>query len=101
MKFAIIPPIAALFYGIGMLMPHTEPNFTIGIRTPWTISSATVWKKTHKLGGVLFRICGVVTFVGLLFPSQYVIWFLLAPIIVTAVWLTLYSYVIYEKKGKG
>src|SRR5438309_2281528 len=35
----IIPPLAALFYVIGMILPETEPNWTIGIRTSWTMSS--------------------------------------------------------------
>ena len=61
---AIIPPIAALIYVIGMIMPHTEPNWFIGIRTPWTISSADVWRKTHKAGGWVFRACGITILFG-------------------------------------
>lgn len=45
----LIPPLAGLFYLVGMILPHTELNWTIGIRTPWTMSSEAVWKKTHEV----------------------------------------------------
>jgi uncharacterized membrane protein len=36
-----------------------EPNWFLGIRTPWTLSSDTVWRKTHRTGAWLFVIGGV------------------------------------------
>ncbi len=43
--------IGTLFIYIGFLLGHAEQNWFVGIRTPWTLSSETVWKKTHELGG--------------------------------------------------
>jgi uncharacterized membrane protein len=96
----IIPPLAALIYIIGMILPETEPNWTIGIRTPWTISSPTVWRKTHRVGGVVLRIAAVIGFFGVFFSPQVSIWFLIAPILVSALGLVIYSYVVYEKERK-
>jgi uncharacterized membrane protein len=95
----LVPAFAVLFFAIGMILPRTEPNFMIGIRTPWTISSETVWKKTHKIGGVAFKICGVIALLGIAFPGL-AIWFLLGPIIVSAIGLVVYSYVLYEKEKR-
>ncbi|MGB9175625.1 MAG: DUF1648 domain-containing protein, partial [Methanoregula sp.] len=39
--------IGILFIYIGFLLEHAEPNWFVGIRTPWTLSSTSVWKKTH------------------------------------------------------
>ncbi|MBS7609039.1 SdpI family protein [Candidatus Bathyarchaeota archaeon] len=40
------------------------------IRTPWTLSNEKVWKKTHKLGGRLFKIVGIITFFAI-FSSDF------------------------------
>lgn len=93
----LIIPLAALFYFIGMLLPHTKSNFTIGIRTPWTISSETVWKKTHEVGGQAFKFCGVVSLLGIVLPD-FAIWFLVVPLAVATLGLVIYSYVLYVEE---
>jgi len=97
---AIIPPLAGLIYIIGMILPHTEPNWFIGIRTPWTISNDAVWHKTHQAGGWAFRASGVIALAGIFFAPAVAIWFLVAPLIVSAVGLVIYSYVLYERGRK-
>ena len=54
-------PIAVgiLFIVIGNLMSRIRPNWFMGIRTPWTLSSEVVWRKTHRLGGYLFVAAGI------------------------------------------
>ncbi|MCO5383780.1 MAG: SdpI family protein [Methanosarcina barkeri] len=56
--------IGLLFYYIGVLMENAERNWFIGIRTPWTLSSDRVWRKTNRLGGKLFRIAGISAIFG-------------------------------------
>ena len=51
--------IGILFIYIGYLLEHAEPNWFVGIRTPWTMSSVSVWKKTHLMGAKLFKLAGV------------------------------------------
>lgn len=46
-----------MFY-TGVLCQHARPDWFVGIRTPWTLSSETVWVKTHKLGARLFKAAG-------------------------------------------
>ena len=93
----LTPAFAILFYIIGVLVSHAEMNWTIGIRTPWTLSSETVWKKTHLLTGKLFRASGVITLAGVLFPD-FAIWFLLTSVLASAVASTVYSYFAYRKE---
>ena len=50
----ILVGVAGLFYYSGVLLTHAERNWFVGIRTPWTLSSEEVWKRTHALGGRLF-----------------------------------------------
>ncbi len=89
--------IGILFIYIGFLLDYAEQNWFVGIRTPWTLSSKTVWKKTHELGGKLFKISGVICFAGLLFP-HLAIWFILVPVLATAVVTIVYSYFVYTRE---
>jgi uncharacterized membrane protein len=84
--------IGIFFFYLGILLEKTKRNWFIGIRTPWTISSDYVWDKTNKLGGKLFKICGVICIVGVFF-GNLAIWFILVPIIFSAVFLIFYSYI--------
>jgi uncharacterized membrane protein len=86
-----------LFIYLGFLLEHAEPNWFVGIRTPWTLSSATVWKKTHELGGKLFKIVGVISFVGVL-AGKFALWFILVPALVVAVYTVVYSYLEFRKE---
>lgn len=49
----IILLIGVLYIILGNYLKTIKPNYFIGIRTPWTLQNETVWKKTHKLAGVL------------------------------------------------
>lgn len=102
-KFSMIqfmmPAFAVLFYYMGTLISKSKRNWFIGIRTPWTLSSDYVWKRTHELGGKLFRVAGIIALVGVFFPG-YEIFFAIIPIIVFMFFSLIYSYVIYSKKRK-
>jgi uncharacterized membrane protein len=92
--------IGSLFIYIGFLLGHAEQNWFVGIRTPWTLSSETVWKKTHEIGGKLFKIAGVISFIGVL-AGEYAMWFILVPILSVAVYTVMYSYFEYQKELKN
>lgn len=96
----LMPAFAVLFYMVGILVSHAEMNWTIGVRTPWTLSSETVWKKTHLLTGKLFRASGVITLAGVLFPD-FAIWFLFVSVLVSAMVSTVYSYLLYRKEHQA
>ena len=36
---------------MGVVMGTVQPNWFVGIRTPWTLSSDLSWRKTHRLSG--------------------------------------------------
>lgn len=94
----VFMPIAmgCLFFYIGIIISHVKPNWFIGIRTPWTLSNEIVWQKTHKLGGILFRIAAIIILLGALFP-QYILIFMLAPLLSVALVTLIYSLVIWKK----
>ncbi|KPV44109.1 SdpI family protein [Alicyclobacillus ferrooxydans] len=42
-----------MFMLIANVSPRLQPNWFIGFRTPWTLSSKESWIRTHRLGGQL------------------------------------------------
>lgn len=95
--------IGILFIYIGFLLEHAEPNWFVGIRTPWTMSSDLVWKKTHQTGATLFKLAGVVSMIGIL-AGMYAWLFILIPAIAVALSTVVYSYVEFRREqtaGKG
>lgn len=91
----LMPAFGLLIYCCGILLQNTKRNWFIGIRTPWTLSSEEVWEKTHMLGGRLFKIAGVLAFLGVFLP-QYALYFVLVPLLSFTVFLLVYSYVKYR-----
>ena len=89
--------IGILFIYIGFLIGHAEPNWFVGIRTPWTLSSDSVWKKTHQRGATLFKLAGVVSMIGIL-AGIYAWLFILIPAIAVALYTVVYSYIEFNKE---
>jgi len=91
--------IAVLFFFTGRLLKDSNRSWFVGIRTPWTLSSDEVWKKTNTLGGKLFQACAVITLIGLLVPQHS--WaFIVVPVLASAIFLVVYSYLEYSKLPK-
>ncbi|MCD6245198.1 MAG: SdpI family protein [Candidatus Korarchaeota archaeon] len=95
----LAPAFGILFYYCGILIENARRNWFIGIRTPWTLSSEKVWEKTHKVGGKLFKISGIIAFVGI-FLQDYVLFLILVPVISTTIYTIVYSYFEYQKETK-
>ena len=55
-----------VFTGVGMLigvlglyLKRLEPNYFIGVRTPWTLQSDDIWRLTHHFAGTLWLCTGI------------------------------------------
>jgi uncharacterized membrane protein len=66
----LVAILGGFFAALGNYMQALRPNYFIGIRTPWTLESEEVWKSTHRLGGRMWMVGGVLLMVlGLLVKS--------------------------------
>lgn len=45
---------------IGNLMPKAKMNSIYGLRTPWSLKSEIIWKKSQLFGGITLMVTGVV-----------------------------------------
>ncbi len=65
--------LGLLFILLGNYLPKLPRNFFFGIRSPWTLASDVVWKKTHIVGGWLFVLAGAAAIILSLFKIDLVI----------------------------
>jgi len=92
--------VGVLFVVMGNYLPKSKSNFFYGIKTPWTLTSEEVWKKTHRLGGKLFVISGLIIIVSsLLFKGNIQFIILLILIVIAGIIPTIASY-FYAKNSQ-
>jgi len=101
MSTAMLPFMGVLFIAIGFMLRKAKRNFFIGIRTPWTLSSDSVWDKTHQLGSILFMASGALAIIGGFFGGMTAFWLMLVPLIGSSLFLVVYSYVLYRDETKS
>lgn len=99
MTYTLLPIVGLLFIGAGYMLRKAKRNFFIGIRTPWTLSSDTVWDETHKFGSKMFMAGGVVTIVSA-FLGEVGIWLMLAAVMFAAFVPMVYSYILWRRENK-
>jgi uncharacterized membrane protein len=89
--------IATLFMLFGGLMGKLRPNWFIGIRTPWTLSSKTAWVRTHRLGGWLMVLLGMAIVIATpMLDGQQPMRLLIGGSVGVAIWGTVYSYLVWR-----
>lgn len=94
------PAFGVIIYYTGVMMENARQNWSIGIRTAWTLSSEAVWDKTNRLAGRLFKAAGALAALGAVFP-EYAVFLILAPVILAAVYPIIYSYREYQREAKN
>jgi uncharacterized membrane protein len=77
--------LGLLLFLTGNYMPKLPRNWFFGIKTPWTLSSEVIWRKTHIVGGWLFAVSGaVIVVLSLLKVPLIVTLFVLLPAILVS-----------------
>lgn len=71
----VLPMPQIAFVGTGLLlafmgneMRRLEPNSFYGIRMPWTINDPQVWRESHRVGGRVFVVGGLIMALSALLP---------------------------------
>lgn len=89
--------ISVLFIIIGNYMGRFRHNYFIGIRNPWTLANEEVWQKTHRLGGKLFVLAGVLGLIGVFFNPVLRFGIFMGGVVVLLIITTIYSYLLFRK----
>ncbi|MDQ6470999.1 SdpI family protein [Flavobacterium sp. LHD-80] len=64
--------VGILLMGMGNYFKVIQPNYFIGIRTPWTLESQEVWKATHAFAGKLWFFGGMIIILGGIIFSGFI-----------------------------
>jgi len=95
---AVLIAVGILFLALGNYLPRFRSNWWMGIRTPWTMDSEEVWRRTHRLGGRTFVIGGSLCVLGgLLLPAQAAGAVGISALTFAALVPVVYSYVIWRQ----
>lgn len=91
--------VGLLLAGVGNYLTTIKPNWFVGIRTPWTMESETVWRRTHRLGGRLMVAGGllIVAFTWLL-PLPYVFTATIGVVLLVSLIPVIVSYVYFRQE---
>ena len=89
-----------LFVGLGVAMPRIEPNYTFGVRLPWTLADPDNWRRTHRFAGPVFVVMGVATlalsFFSTALPEAAMVAVLLVVLLGGVALIALYSFLLWK-----
>lgn len=93
----ILSGVGALYVLLGNVLGKARPNWFVGIRTPWTLSSDLSWDKTHRLTGRLMVVGGLVLLTGVwLLPVERQVWLVLVSTLTPAATGIIYSFFVWR-----
>jgi uncharacterized membrane protein len=86
-----------MLIAMGVFIAKFPQNSVLGVRTPWTLKSSFVLKKTNVLGGILIAISGIGFIIcQLVMPSYMNMWLPLGLLLLCMPILLIYSFKIYK-----
>ena len=86
-----------LFLFIGNYLPKTQQNRTLGIRIPWTLNNEENWTRTHRFGGKVWFVCGLILVLSVFLPGSLIMPATLCVICAAVLLPIAYSYGIYRQ----
>ena len=96
--FWVLFTLGIIFMFTGNYLPKCRQNWTMGIRTRWTLTDTENWNRTHRLAGPVWMIGGLLMTICSFFSGQKVVVYGLVVIILAMCLIpTVYSYMYYKK----
>ncbi|HMI20827.1 MAG TPA: SdpI family protein [Sphingomonas sp.] len=98
----IIGAVGLFFVAMGDQFGKTRPMYMVGIRTPWTLADPEVWTATHRLGGKLLVLAGLVWLITALFGWVNVLTLPILVLVMAVASLVpvVYSYLLWRRLHK-
>jgi uncharacterized membrane protein len=89
--------VGALLVLVGNLLGKVRPNWFVGIRTPWTLSSKRAWDRTHRAGGWVFILLGLAFMATALVHTTASVQLAFVVVVLASLGLTVYSYLVWRR----
>jgi len=95
----VIGGIGLFFMILGNQLSKSRQMYMVGIRTPWTLADPDIWIATHRLGGKLMMIAGLVWLVAAAcgWVSLLAAPLLVAVMLVASLVPVVYSYLLWRR----
>jgi uncharacterized membrane protein len=98
---AMMLGLGVLFGLIGNELGRVQPNYFVGIRTPWTLADPENWRRTHRVGGRMMTGAAVALLaLGLLAPAQLGFTLGIGAILAASIGSIAYSYWLWRRQAK-
>ena len=91
--------VSVLFILLGNVMGRFRHNYFVGIRTPWTLASEEVWRKTHRFAGPVWVLGGLFNLALTLFAGRFMAAGTLFVVAIMALLPCVYSYLVFRRIG--
>lgn len=92
--------LGAMFIFMGNYLPKVKQNGTLGIKISWALNNEENWNKTHRFGGKVWVVGGLILLLSIFLPLTVRLWVLVCVIIAMAIIPVVYSYSIYKQHQK-
>lgn len=101
-SFGMLTPamLGIMFIFIGNYLPKIKQNRTLGIKISWTLNNEENWNKTHRFGGKVWVIGGLILLFSVFLPYTAMVPTFVCVVIAMVAIPTVYSYCIYKKHQK-
>lgn len=83
---------------VGNYLPKSTRNRVFGIKIKWTLANEENWNKTHRFGGIIGVISGIVALIAAFLPIVIFPFVAIGIIIANVVVTALYSCLYYKKQ---
>lgn len=100
---AILLALGALMVALGNYLPRVRPNYTFGIRTPWTLASEDNWRRTHRFAGPVFVAAGAAMLAAALLSAvapEASFWVGMAAVLLATLVVGAYSFLVWRREGR-
>jgi uncharacterized membrane protein len=88
--------VGAMFFILGNVLGKVRPNWFVGVRTPWTLSSKRAWVRTNRLGGWVFVFGGIALMVAGVIRTPLAMGVACAIIAAGSLGAVIYSYFVWR-----
>ena len=85
---------------MGNYLPKVKQNRTLGIKVSWALNNEENWNKTHRLGGKVWVVGGLIMLFSVFLPLTAMVWIMVCVIAVMVIVPIVYSYYIYKQHQK-
>lgn len=92
--------LGAMFIFIGNYLPKVKQNRTLGIKISWALNNEENWNKTHRFGGKVWVIGGLILLLSIFLPLTVMVWVMVCVIAAMVIIPMVYSYSIYKQHQK-